>query len=106
MFMVRSFTFSRIFQNVMLEWAYSLIHGMTKHAWDADVELFLRIISGEVRYLLSCHPLISCSCNLLFCSEYVHLDQMLMVSQLKSVVKEAAAINAWGTRHLAKPVGV
>ena len=33
----------------MLQAAYNLLYGVWKYKWDADCELFLRILSNEVR---------------------------------------------------------
>lgn len=36
-------------QTAMLQAAYNLLYGVWKYKWDADCELFLRILSNEVR---------------------------------------------------------
>ena len=36
-------------QTALLQAAYNLLYGVWKYKWDADCELFLRILSNEVR---------------------------------------------------------
>jgi len=57
-------------QAMIAEWGYNLINALKKYSYDADCELFLKVLQGEI-------------------GEEVYRDQMLMIEKYKEELRSA-----------------